>query len=66
MELPTNKERLDFILEYGAHLLKGWDEEFIDDLSIKVSKDENYLGSLSWKQQKQLIRIHRTVEQKVG
>ena len=63
IEGKTNKERLDFIIENGVDLLKGWDEEFIDDLSIKASKNTNYLRSLSWKQQKQLIRIHRKVEE---
>ena len=61
-QLPTNKQRLNFILAHGLNFLTGWEYDFVNSLKSKISKDKG----LNWKQQKKLIEIHRKCEQKIG
>ena len=61
-QLPTNKQRLNFILDHGLNFLTGWEHDFVNSLKSKISKDKD----LNWKQQKKLIEIHRKCEQKIG
>ena len=58
-------EKIDFIEEYGNdESMNEWDIEFIDDISIKIRKNEKF--NITWPIQKQIIRIYKQVESEVG
>ena len=58
-------EKMDFIEEYGNdENMSEWDITFIDDISIKIRKNEKF--NITWPIQKQIIRIYKQVESDIG
>ena len=58
-------QKIDFIEEYGnSNSMREGEEEFIDDVSIKIRKNNNF--NITWPIQKWIIDIYKRVENEVG
>jgi len=59
----TWRKRLDFVYENGENLLSEWEQNFVDDLTIRFEGKD---VELSFKQSCVLTRIYEKVVERLG